>query len=308
MQCCSENRAGTSAGGRRKVSCARRSPPSTSKSRTPRDAARADIPPTVPRPATATSSAHRRGHHGIPHAADARGGGGRAGSRLRVPHLRSHRARQARGGRRRAPRRGESPGFAAMNITHPCKQLVLDIVDELDPDAEHLGAVNLVVFDDDRLIGYNTDWMGYRDGLIAGPAGGVVRARRADRLRRRRRGDRLRAPLVRHGAARPVRRRRRSRGGSRRPHARSLPDADRRDGRAGRASRGDRPRDRGRPCDTAGDAPPPGSRVRPRPAPAGRVGVGCRLPTARDRAHPAGGRAGPSGARRRPDGRRPGIR
>ena len=29
-------------------------------------------------------------------------------------------------------------GFAAMNITHPCKQLVLDIVDELDTDAAHL--------------------------------------------------------------------------------------------------------------------------------------------------------------------------
>ena len=59
-------------------------------------------------------------------------------------------------------------GFAAMNITHPCKQLVLGIVDDLDPDAEHLGAVNLVVFDQGRLIGHNTDWMGYRDGLIAG--------------------------------------------------------------------------------------------------------------------------------------------
>lgn len=62
-------------------------------------------------------------------------------------------------------------GFAAMNITHPCKQLVLDIVDELDPDAGHLGAVNLVVFDDGRLIGYNTDWMGYRDALTAGLPG-----------------------------------------------------------------------------------------------------------------------------------------
>jgi shikimate dehydrogenase len=61
-----------------------------------------------------------------------------------------------------------SAGFAAMNITHPCKQLVLDLVDELDTDAAHLGAVNLVVFDDDRLVGYNTDWMGYRDGLTAG--------------------------------------------------------------------------------------------------------------------------------------------
>ncbi len=59
-------------------------------------------------------------------------------------------------------------GFAAMNITHPCKQLVVGIVDELDRDAEHLGAVNLVLFDDGRLIGYNTDWMGFRDGLIAG--------------------------------------------------------------------------------------------------------------------------------------------
>jgi len=58
-------------------------------------------------------------------------------------------------------------GFAAMNITHPCKQLVLDVVDELDPDAEHLGAVNLVVAENDRLIGYNTDWMGYRDGLLS---------------------------------------------------------------------------------------------------------------------------------------------
>lgn len=61
-----------------------------------------------------------------------------------------------------------SQGFAAMNITHPCKQIVLDIVDELDSDAEHLGAVNLVVIDGDRLVGYNTDWMGFRDGLAAG--------------------------------------------------------------------------------------------------------------------------------------------
>ncbi|RXZ72569.1 shikimate dehydrogenase [Agromyces albus] len=62
-------------------------------------------------------------------------------------------------------------GYAAMNITHPCKRLVLDLVDELDPDAERLGAVNLVVFEAGRLIGYNTDWMGYRDGLIAGLPG-----------------------------------------------------------------------------------------------------------------------------------------
>lgn len=62
-------------------------------------------------------------------------------------------------------------GYAAMNITHPCKQLVVDLVDELHPDAAHLRAVNLVVFTGGRLVGYNTDWMGYRDGLVAGLPG-----------------------------------------------------------------------------------------------------------------------------------------
>lgn len=65
-------------------------------------------------------------------------------------------------------------GYAAMNITHPCKQLVLDVVDELDPVAERLQAVNLVVFEDGRSVGHNTDWMGFRDGLAAGLPGASV--------------------------------------------------------------------------------------------------------------------------------------
>ncbi len=61
-----------------------------------------------------------------------------------------------------------SAGYVAMNVTHPCKQLVLGVVDVLEPDAARLGAVNLVVFEPDRTVGHNTDWMGYRDGLAAG--------------------------------------------------------------------------------------------------------------------------------------------
>lgn len=64
-------------------------------------------------------------------------------------------------------RRSRDQGFAALNVTHPCKQLVIEVLDELHPDAERLGAVNLVVFEGDRLVGYNTDWVGYRDGLLA---------------------------------------------------------------------------------------------------------------------------------------------
>lgn len=59
-------------------------------------------------------------------------------------------------------------GFAALNITHPCKQIAVGLVDELDRDAGRLGAVNLVVFDGERTIGHNTDWMGFRDALEAG--------------------------------------------------------------------------------------------------------------------------------------------
>ncbi|GAA5030976.1 shikimate dehydrogenase [Microbacterium fluvii] len=59
-------------------------------------------------------------------------------------------------------------GYAAMNVTHPCKQLALEIVDELDGDAQRLGAVNLVVFEGGRMTGWNTDWLGYRDGLREG--------------------------------------------------------------------------------------------------------------------------------------------
>ena len=52
-------------------------------------------------------------------------------------------------------------GYDGLNITHPCKQLVLDHLDELSPDAAALGAVNTVVFRDGRSIGHNTDWSGF---------------------------------------------------------------------------------------------------------------------------------------------------
>ena len=52
-------------------------------------------------------------------------------------------------------------GFDGLNITHPFKQAVVPLLDELSPDALDLGAVNTVVFRDERMIGHNTDWSGY---------------------------------------------------------------------------------------------------------------------------------------------------
>ena len=62
-------------------------------------------------------------------------------------------------------------GFNAFNITHPCKQLVIDHLDEISDDARQLGAVNTVLFREGRMIGYNTDFSGFGTGLAAGLPG-----------------------------------------------------------------------------------------------------------------------------------------
>lgn len=56
-------------------------------------------------------------------------------------------------------------GFAGLNITYPCKQAIVPLLDELSPDAQVIGAVNTVVNRGGRLIGYNTDATGWRWGF-----------------------------------------------------------------------------------------------------------------------------------------------
>jgi quinate/shikimate dehydrogenase (NAD+) len=56
-------------------------------------------------------------------------------------------------------------GFAGLNITHPCKQAVIPLLDELSPDAAALGAVNTVILKNGRRIGHNTDWWGFAESF-----------------------------------------------------------------------------------------------------------------------------------------------
>ena len=52
-------------------------------------------------------------------------------------------------------------GFAGVNVTFPYKEAVLDLLDEISPDAARIGAVNTVIVRDGRLIGHNTDASGF---------------------------------------------------------------------------------------------------------------------------------------------------
>ena len=52
-------------------------------------------------------------------------------------------------------------GIRGFNLTMPNKNKIVDLLDELSPAAKLIGAVNTVVHENGKLIGYNTDGVGY---------------------------------------------------------------------------------------------------------------------------------------------------
>ena len=57
-------------------------------------------------------------------------------------------------------------GFCGINVTIPYKEAVIPYLDELDPVAKEIGAVNTIVKKERRLVGYNTDFCGL-DALLS---------------------------------------------------------------------------------------------------------------------------------------------
>ena len=55
--------------------------------------------------------------------------------------------------------------FDGLNVTYPCKQLVIPLLDGLSEEADAIGAVNTVVRRDGRLVGHNTDGAGWSWGF-----------------------------------------------------------------------------------------------------------------------------------------------
>ncbi len=52
-----------------------------------------------------------------------------------------------------------------VNVTIPYKETVIPFLDKLSPEAQSIGAVNVVDFDQEGAIGYNTDAYGFRVSL-----------------------------------------------------------------------------------------------------------------------------------------------
>ncbi|WP_053151963.1 shikimate dehydrogenase [Pseudomonas sp. Pf153] len=62
----------------------------------------------------------------------------------------------------------EHMSFTGLNITFPCKQAIIPLLDELSPEARGIGAVNTVVLKDGKRVGHNTDCLGFAEGFRRG--------------------------------------------------------------------------------------------------------------------------------------------
>ena len=62
----------------------------------------------------------------------------------------------------------ERSGFAGVNVTHPFKQAVIPLLDELSDGARKIGAVNTIAFGTGRRLGYNTDVTGFAESFRRG--------------------------------------------------------------------------------------------------------------------------------------------
>ncbi|KRA84701.1 shikimate dehydrogenase [Altererythrobacter sp. Root672] len=68
----------------------------------------------------------------------------------------------------------QASGFSGINVTHPYKQAVIPLLDELSSGAERVGAVNTIAFRNGKRLGFNTDVTGFAESFRNGlPSAGV---------------------------------------------------------------------------------------------------------------------------------------
>lgn len=72
----------------------------------------------------------------------------------------------------------QDEGYSGVNVTHPYKRTIVQYLDDLSEGARRIGAVNTVAMTGDKLVGHNTDEVGFaqsfRHGLMDAPRKYVV--------------------------------------------------------------------------------------------------------------------------------------
>ncbi|WP_411894630.1 shikimate dehydrogenase family protein [Winogradskyella sp. A2] len=58
-----------------------------------------------------------------------------------------------------------TPNLKGLNVTIPYKEEVIPLLDDLNKRARKIGAVNTIRFKENKLIGYNTDYYGFKNSL-----------------------------------------------------------------------------------------------------------------------------------------------
>jgi shikimate dehydrogenase len=58
-----------------------------------------------------------------------------------------------------------NPELVGLNVTIPYKEQIIPFLDELEPGCQAIGAVNTVKVKGNKLVGYNTDYIGFKQSL-----------------------------------------------------------------------------------------------------------------------------------------------
>lgn len=65
----------------------------------------------------------------------------------------------------------QKPNLKGLNVTIPYKEAVIPYLDVLHEAAQHIGAVNTILIENGKKIGYNTDYIGFLESLQSWLAG-----------------------------------------------------------------------------------------------------------------------------------------
>lgn len=57
--------------------------------------------------------------------------------------------------------------WGGLNVTIPYKEQIIPYLDGLSEEAQEIGAVNTIAFEEGKLVGYNTDVLGFEEALLS---------------------------------------------------------------------------------------------------------------------------------------------